>query len=169
MSIDEMIERQYQDHAAAVRGKALQLTRDPELAADVTQEAFLRLFTEASAGRMPENVPGWLYRTSANLIVSGARHRAVAYRYAPRLVRDEQPAQPEAIALLREDQDAMAAALSRLAAPDRVILGLAAYNVTGREMATALGRSEVATRALLSRARGRLRTVLTIAETARAA
>ena len=78
-------------HSASVQGVALRSTRDPELAADVTQEAFLRLFVEAQAGRIPDNVGAWLYRTSANLIVTRARRTAVARRHAPSLVRFDGP------------------------------------------------------------------------------
>ena len=157
MSIHETIATSYADHAAAVRGKALQLTHDPELAADVTQEAFLRLFVEAEAGRMPDNINAWLYRTSANLIVSRARHSAVAYRYAPRLVRNVEPAQPDAVAVLREAQGELTALLATLPASDRTALIMAAHGATGQEIARELGRSHTAVRTLLCRARGRLR------------
>jgi hypothetical protein len=82
-TIGEGIAAAFRDHSSAIYGKALRSTRDPELAADVTQEAFLRLVVEAQAGRLPDNIGGWLYRTSANLIVSRARRAAVARRLAP--------------------------------------------------------------------------------------
>jgi RNA polymerase sigma factor (sigma-70 family) len=157
VSIEEIIEGSFRDHAAAIRGRALQLTRDPEVAADVTQEAFLRLYVEARAGRLPDNISAWLYRTSANLIVSRARHTAVANRLAPRLVNDDQPAQPEAIAVLRETHDELDNLLARLPAPERAALVMAAHGATGREMARRLGRSQIATRTVLCRARRRLR------------
>ena len=153
VSIDEMVETSFRTHAAAIRGKALQLTRDPELAADVTQEAFLRLFTEAQAGRTPDNISAWLYRTSINLIVSGVRHAAVEHRFAPRLLRDDEPAQPEAVAVLREAQDEVHALLASLAPAHRAALLMAAHGATGREMARHLGRTPIATRAVLCRAR----------------
>jgi RNA polymerase sigma-70 factor, ECF subfamily len=158
MSTDETVAAAYRDHAAAIRGKALQLTRDPELAADITQEAFLRLFLEVQAGRAPDNIAAWLYRTSANLIVSRARRTAVAHRFAPRLLRDDEPVQPEAIAVLRETREEVNRVLSSLSTTDRAALILAAHGATGLEIADRLGRSHVAARTLLSRARGRLRT-----------
>ena len=157
-AISEMIAAAFRDHSAAIQGTALRSTRDPEVAADVTQEAFLRLVAEAQAGRFPDNVGAWLYRTSANLIVSRARRAAVARRLAPRLARFDRPAEPDAIAVLQEQHHELHAALATLSAADRVALLMAANGATGEEIARRLGRSHAATRTLLSRARGRLRT-----------
>lgn len=157
-AIEATMEAAFRDHAGAIRGKAIQMTRDPEVAADVTQEAFLRLFVEAQAGRLPDNVGAWLYRTSANLIVSRARHAAVEHRFAPRLVRYDGPAEPDAIAVLQEQRQELDAALATLSATDRAALVMAAHGATGAEIARQLGRSHVATRTILSRARRRLRT-----------
>lgn len=156
-SIDELVGGSFQAHAAAIRGKALQLTRDPELAADVTQEAFLRLFQEVRAGRSPDNVRAWLYRTMANLVVSRARHAVVERQFAVRYIRDDEPAQPEAIAVLREAQVEVLAILGGLPAADRTTLLMSAHGATGQEIADRIGRTPLATRALLYRARRRLR------------
>lgn len=159
-AISDVIAAAFRDHWAAIYGTALRSTRDPELAADVTQEAFLRLIVEAQAGRFPDNVGGWLYRTSSNLIVSRARRAAVARRLAPRLVEFDRPAEPDTVALLQEQQSELQVALAALSAPDRVALLMAAQGATGQEIARRLGRSHAATRTLLSRARGRLRTAV---------
>jgi RNA polymerase sigma factor (sigma-70 family) len=156
-AISEVIAAAFRDHSAAIYSTALRSTRDPELAADVTQEAFLRLVVEARAGRFPDNVGGWLYRTSANLIVSRARHAAVARRLAPRLVEFDRPAEPDTVALLQEQQSELIVALAALSPVERVALLMAAQGATGQEIARRLGRSHAATRTLLSRARGRLR------------
>ena len=160
----EIVAAAFRDHSASIQGMALRTTRDPELAADVTQEAFLRLVSEAQAGRCPDNVGAWLYRTSANLIVSRARRAAVARRLTPRLVRTDGPAQPDAIAVLREEHHELQVALTTLPAADRVALLMAAHGATGEEIACHLGRSQGATRTLLSRARRRLRTATIEAE-----
>lgn len=157
MSISEQVEGSFRDHSEAIRGKALQMTRDPELASEVTQEAFLRLFLEADAGRMPDNARAWLYRTSANLIVSHARHGAVAQRLAPRLVQDDEPEQPEAIAVLRETRGEVQGLLATLPPTDRAALLMAASGATGQEIAGRLGLSHIAARALLYRARRRFK------------
>jgi RNA polymerase sigma-70 factor (ECF subfamily) len=156
-AINAVIAAAFLDHSASIRGTALRFTRDPEIAADVTQEAFLRLFVEAQAGRLPDNVGGWLYRTTTNLVISRARRAAVARRLAPRLVRFDGPPEPDAIAVLEEQRTELRAALEALPAPDRVALLMAAQGATGEEIARHLGRSHAATRTLLSRARARLR------------
>jgi len=163
-ALNEMIAAAFRDHWAAIHGTALRATRDPELAADATQEAFLRLLTEGQAGRFPDNVGGWLYRTTSNLIVSQARRAAVARRLAPRLLRSDGPAEPDAIAILQEQHHELQIALASLSAVDRVALLLAAHGASGEEIARHLDRSRGATRTLLSRARGRLRTAAMQAE-----
>jgi RNA polymerase sigma factor (sigma-70 family) len=157
VSVIEQVELSFRDHAEAIRGKALQMTRDPEVASDVTQEAFLRLFVEAEAGRMPDNARAWLYRTSANLIVSRARHGAVAQRMAPRLVHYDEPAQPEAVVVRRETRIEVRGVLATLPPRDREALLMAANGATGLEIAGRLGLSHTAGRALLHRARRRFK------------
>ena len=153
----DVVTASYQRHAAAVRGVAERMTRDAELAADVTQEAFLRLFLETRAGRVPDNVGAWLYRTSANLIVSNARHVAVARRTAPRLVRLDGPTQPDTEVVAREQDREMRLALATLPSDYRDALVMAAEGATGADIARSLGRTDTATRTLLCRARRRLR------------
>src|SRR6185369_14250133 len=112
----------YELHSAGIYGMALGSTRDPELAADVTQDAFLRLMTEVQRGRAPDNVGGWLYRATTNLIVSRARRAAVARRLAPRLLRRDSPDQPDHLALGNERRTELGDALASLATADRVVL-----------------------------------------------
>jgi RNA polymerase sigma factor (sigma-70 family) len=159
-ALEAFITAAYETHAAAIYGLALRSTRDAELAADVTQEAFLRLLTEGQRGRLPDNVGGWLYRTSANLIVSGARRRSVAHRLAPRLVARDEPDGPEAIALGQEQHRELDAALADLSVDDRLALVLSAQGASGEEIAAHLGRSHAATRTHLTRARTRLRAAI---------
>ena len=166
-SLDTFITAAYETHSAAIYGLALQSTRDPDLAADVTQEAFLRLITEGQRGRLPDNVGGWLYRTSSNLIVSGARHRSVVHRFARRLVSRDEPEGPESIALAHEQHRELDAALASLSVDDRLALVLSAQGATGEEIAAHLGRSHAATRTHLTRARSRLRVAVVSREATR--
>jgi len=154
---EDVVTAAYRDHAAAIRGVAQRMTRDPESAADVTQEAFLRLFVEIRAGRLPDNVPAWLYRTCSNLIISSARHETVVRRTAPRLVRLDTPGEPEAEVVQREQDTTVRQALATLPADYRDAVVMAAQGASSPDIARKLGRTDAATRTLLCRARNRLR------------
>ena len=147
----------HRTHAAMTYAVAMRATRDPELAEDVTQEAFVKLLTEARAGRYPDNTGAWLYRAVSNLVISRARRAEVARRYAPRLADLGGPDQPDVVALRREGQAELRKALAALSQDERTALVLAASGASGVEIASRLGRSHGATRALMCRARTRLR------------
>ena len=93
-ALEAWIEAAYRNHSAALYGMALRSTRDSEAAAEVTQDVFLRLFTEARAGRSPDNVRAWLYRASANLVISRARRATVARTQPPQLGTPPKPQDP---------------------------------------------------------------------------
>lgn len=132
-------------------------TRDAETAEDLTQETFMRLLREVQAGRRPDNVRAWLYAVAANLVTSRGRRMAVAERFKGILaIRGvaEDPAQD----LVRAERRALVQrGLSQLPVDDRTALLLSAHGFSGREIAHILGRTEGATRSLLTRARIRLR------------
>ena len=72
-------------------------------------------------------------------------------------MRRDEPATPEAIVLDLEARSALAAALQTLPEGTRTALVLAASGYPGAEIAAAIGRSDTATRTMMSRARLRLR------------
>src|SRR6476659_3022459 len=86
--------------------------RDADRAEDIVQEAFLRLATESRAGRDPDNPRGWLYRVVLNLIISDARHAAIARREAGHLELDVVVTDtPEILYLVSERDRGVGAAL----------------------------------------------------------
>ena len=135
------------------------MTRDRDAAEDVAQEALVRLWLEIEAGRGPDNPAAWLRRVSSNLVISEARHAAVARRHA----EGEAARPPEPIPSVEEEVEdrergaALGAAMATLAPLDGEVIVLAAAGVSRARMAARLGRSEPAARTLLCRARGRLR------------
>jgi RNA polymerase sigma-70 factor (ECF subfamily) len=154
-------------HQASIFGLLLAGAGDSEVAADATQEAFLRLLAEARRGRFPDRPGAWLYRTGVNLVISNARRGAVARRFAPRLVSRDVGSSPEGAALEHERSTAMREVLQTLTPIERAALVMAAQGVTGQEIAVNLGKSHGATRTLLSRARMRLREGLAAREAGR--
>jgi RNA polymerase sigma factor (sigma-70 family) len=151
-------------HDAALVRHLARLLHDVPTAEDLAQEAFLRLALEVAAHGAPQNVPAWLFRVGTNLVVSRARRTAVATRVGRRLVPSAPDRSlemsPEGMALDTERTEALSRALLMLPHDHRTALVLAARGYRGGEIAAILGRSPLATRALLHRARVRLRVQL---------
>ncbi len=155
--VSEWIATVFDALGSRVEGMILSATRDADVAAEVTQEAFLRLLREAQADRYPDATGAWLYRTAMNLAISRVRRAAVARRLAARLVNRDEPLMPDGIVLDRERWRAIGEALSQLPSAERTALVMAGQGMSGGEIAAHLGKTHGATRSLMSRARGRLR------------
>jgi RNA polymerase sigma-70 factor (ECF subfamily) len=147
----------YAQHHEELFSFILTATRDREAAEDVLQEAFLRLLREDRAGRMPEAVRPWLYRVASNLVIDRGRKLATGRRWLERLVTPELADPPEAVFLRREQSEDLERALMAVPAEARVALLMSGHGFSGEEIAAAIGRSHVATRSLMCRARVRLR------------
>ena len=149
----------------------MRTTRDPGVAEDLVQEAFLRLTREVKSGREPTNVRAWLYRVASNLAVSRGRRISSALRGLVRMGRSSSTSDtqdvPEAGYLRREGRAELMTAVERLSEDARAALLLSSEGFSGAEIATAIGRSELATRALLCRARIKVRQQLESSEQAR--
>jgi len=154
---DNPLAELYVAHAPTLTRWMTAYTRDAELAEDVVQEAFLRLAHELRAGRQPDHAPAWLAQVARNLATSRARRNATATRLAPRLEHPRAPDDPAAVAVASERAGAVRAALAELRPADRTALVMAAEGHHNAEIALRLGRTELATRTLLCRARRRLR------------
>jgi RNA polymerase sigma-70 factor (ECF subfamily) len=150
----------YEAHRAELFGFLNRMTRDREAAEELLQDVFIRLIREARAGRMPDEVRPWLYRVATNAAISRGRHGAVWTRLVPRLLDRREPAHPEAEFLRSEREAELHAALVGLPTDARAALLLAAQGFSGGEIATSIGRTEGATRTLMSRSRAQLRLVL---------
>jgi RNA polymerase sigma-70 factor, ECF subfamily len=149
----ELYDAHHRELATFVRA----IERDAQAAEDIVSETFVRLIDELRRGRTPDQPRAWLHRVAANLVVDGGRRRSVATRFLGRLVdRRTAPAADEAI-LTGETRREVRAALADLSVDARTALMLAAHGFSGREIAETLGRTELATRSLICRARIRLR------------
>ena len=96
--------------------------------------------------------------------MSAARRRQTAERRADQLV-DRQVATPlDQIVIDRERDATIRQALGNAREDDRVAITMAASGFGTRDIADRLGRTELATRALLCRARGRMRHTLGVAD-----
>ncbi len=147
----------YGDHGEALRLFLVRYTRDASAAEDLVQEAFVRLLVESTAGRAPTNVRAWLFRVGVNLATSRARRLGVAMRRAADLLPRSFVPSPEDELIDREESRRLTDLLHGLPEDVRVALLLSAEGYSGAEIARRIGRSELATRSLLSRQRSRLR------------
>jgi RNA polymerase sigma-70 factor (ECF subfamily) len=157
-AVADVVAGAYAAFHAELSGFLRRETREAEVAEDLAQEAFLRLQRELLRGNVPDNPRAWLYRVAANLAISRGRRMAVARRR----LADTWPEagwseSPESSAIRVERQAHLGGALRDLTPEARLGLMMAAHGFSGREIATALGRSEVSTRTLLCRARLRVR------------
>jgi RNA polymerase sigma-70 factor (ECF subfamily) len=157
----------YLEHRGELHAFLVSATRDPELAADCLQESFARLLRVCRSGDAPLDTRAWLFRVGGNLAISAARRRQVMRRWAPWLLSHDVEQSPEGEFLRREDADAVHASLAQLRPDDRVALLMASHGCSGAEIAAALGRSELATRSVLCRARMRLRDAMERQESGR--
>jgi len=164
--MDTLIVEAMEAHRPALERYVRSLVRDADEAADIVQETTVRLLIAARADGLPESPGAWMSRVAHNLVVSGARRRQTAEHHAEELlVGDEVRSTEEAI--LRHERDAeVFRALAAARSDDREAILLAASGYRTREIASRLGRTELATRALLCRARGRMRRSLDVLEPA---
>ncbi len=159
-ALDTLVAAAFTAYRGELLAYARKMTRDPDVAEDIVAEAFCRLTVQVRAGATPVLARSWLYRVVANLVVSRARHAAVAERAGPRLVALEGAHSPETELLDLERRSDLADALETLPGDARLGLVLAAIGFSGREIALRIGRSEAATRTYLHRGRRRMRTRL---------
>jgi RNA polymerase sigma-70 factor (ECF subfamily) len=150
----------FEEHQQKLTSFAYAMTRDRDVADDLVQESFLRLVKELNAGRPPENVSAWLFRVCSNLAMSRGRRLNVAQRFL-RVARSGSDTPPADIEILRREENAVLLdALATLPSDARAALLMAAQGFSGREIAEALGRTEVSTRTMMFRAREKLRIYL---------
>jgi RNA polymerase sigma-70 factor, ECF subfamily len=144
-------------HRPALERYVRSLVRDADEAADIVQETHVRLLMAARADRLPDSPAAWMTRVAHNLVVSDARRRQTASRRAEQLVEADDVHSTEDAILRRERDAEVTRALASARRDDRDAMVLAASGYRTREIAERLGRTELATRVLLCRARGRMR------------
>jgi RNA polymerase sigma-70 factor, ECF subfamily len=137
------------------------ITRDPWIAEDLVQEAFLRLTIEVAEGRVPDDPGAWLHRVGHNLAMSLGRRQSVSMRSHPILESPDEPASPEQTLVEHERRQEVYAFLTDLDPVHRRALTLAALGYGAPEIARSIGRTDGATRTMLCRVRAKVRAQVT--------
>jgi RNA polymerase sigma-70 factor (ECF subfamily) len=155
------VESLFAKHQAEIYAYLLRMLREPELAADLTQDAFLKAYRNYDTLEKPENARAWLYQIAHRVALDEVRRRKIV-RFLP-WSGESSGAAPSAERLVMDAHLSgdMQRALARIPERQRSALLLAElHDLTGLELAAALGVSHVAARALLTRARESLRQAL---------
>ena len=147
----------YEQYRDELQGHLLKFTRDPEAAADLVQEAYLKLLLEARGRDTPENVRAWLYRVALNAAVSRGRRLRTAQAIGDRIPGPAPEEGPEDACLRRETWQAAQGLLAGVRPDERRAILLAADGLDGADIAQAIGRTHGATRTMLHRARAKIR------------
>jgi RNA polymerase sigma-70 factor (ECF subfamily) len=152
----------YDRHAARVHRLAYRLAGDADLAADLTQDVFIRAFRELGKFRGESAFGTWLHRVAVTTCLNGLRKikrlrtREVTLELAEGESRDAGGVSPEV-------REAVAAAIEELPESLRVVLVM--YSVEGyshAEIAEAVGIAEGTSRSRVFEARAKLRAKLAL-------
>jgi RNA polymerase sigma-70 factor (ECF subfamily) len=155
------VEELFSKHQREIYAYLLRMLRDPELAADLTQDAFVKAYRAYDSLEKPENARAWLYQIAHRVALDNLRRNRIV-RFIP-LVGESRNSAPSAEHLVMEANlsGELQRALERIPERQRAALLLAElHDLSGLELAAALGVSHVAARALLTRARESLRQAL---------
>jgi RNA polymerase sigma-70 factor (ECF subfamily) len=164
------VEELFARHHGEIFAFLVRMLRDEELAADLTQDAFVKAYRAFDHLGPPDNARAWLYQIAHRVALDELRRRRIV-RFLP-WAGESSGAAPSAerVAMDTRLSGPLALALARIPERQRAALLLAeVHDLTGLELAAALGVSHVAARALLTRARESLRRALAEEQEAEAA
>jgi RNA polymerase sigma-70 factor (ECF subfamily) len=163
------IEGLYARHHGEIYAYLARMLRDPELAADLTQDAFIRAYRAHADLQDVAKARAWLYQIAHRVALDEIRRRKII-RFVPWIgeSRGSSPSAERLVLDARLSGD-LERALRRIPERQRSALLLAeVHEMTGLELAAALNTSHIAARALLTRARESLRRALAEEKTASA-
>ena len=155
------VETLFAKHHGEIYAYLLRMLREPELAADLTQDAFIKAYKNYDTLEKPENARAWLYQIAHRVALDNIRRRRIV-RMVP-FTGESKGAAPSAERLAMDVRlsGPLERALARIPERQRAALLLAElHDLTGLELAAAMGVSHVAARAILTRARESLRRAL---------
>ena len=159
------VEELFALHSTEIHTYLARMVRDTELAADLTQDTFVRAFRALDSLEDPTKARPWLYSIANRLALDDLRRRRIV-RFIP-WTGESHGTAPSAERLVMDARlsGPLERALGRIPERQRAALLLAElHDLTGVEVAEALGVSHVAARALLTRARESLRVAIAAEE-----
>lgn len=163
------VERLFAAHHSEIYAYLCRMVRDDELAADLTQEAFVKAYRAYDTLEDPNRARAWLYQIAGRTALDELRRRKIV-RFVPWTGESRgTAASAEELVMRARLSGDLERALAKIPERQRQALLLSELNdMTGLELAEAMGVSHVAARALLTRGRESLRQALAV-ERARSA
>jgi RNA polymerase sigma factor (sigma-70 family) len=160
-SFDDLFRQEFEGRFSSLFRYVDRLSGDPDLAADIVQEAFIRLYQR---GSMPTNTGSWLVVVARNLFnnarsKSTRRRRLLASEDASRTVADAN-ASPETKLETARTRKMVRSALDRLPERERELLLLRYAGYSYSEIAQILDVNAASVGTLLVRAKEALRLAL---------
>src|SRR5207244_6277163 len=155
------VEQLFAKHHGEIYAYLVRMLRDGELAADLTQDAFVKAYRNYNVLEKPENARAWLYQIAHRVALDHIRRQKIV-RFLPWTGESHGSApSTERLVMDAHLSGDLQRALAKIPERQRAALLLAElHDLTGLELAAALGVSHVAARALLTRARESLRQAL---------
>ena len=155
------VESLFAKHHGEIYAYLVRMLRDADLAADLTQDAFVKAYKNYDTLQKDENARAWLYQIAHRVALDELRRRKIV-RMIP-WTGESRGAAPSAERLAMDVRlsGPLERALARIPERQRAALLLAElHDLSGLELAEAMGVSHVAARAILTRARESLRRAL---------
>jgi RNA polymerase sigma factor (sigma-70 family) len=155
------VETLFGKHHGEIYAYLVRMLRDADLAADLTQDAFVKAYKNYDTLQKDENARAWLYQIAHRVALDELRRRKIV-RMIP-WTGESRGAAPSAERLAMDGRLSapLERALARIPERQRAALLLAElHDLSGLELAEAMGVSHVAARAILTRARESLRRAL---------
>jgi RNA polymerase sigma-70 factor, ECF subfamily len=155
------VETLFAKHHGEIYAYLIRMLRDADLAADLAQDAFVKAYKNYDTLQKDENARAWLYQIAHRVALDELRRRKII-----RMVPWTGESRGAAVSAERQAMDLrlsgpLERALAKIPERQRAALLLAElHDLTGLELAAAMGVSHVAARAILTRARESLRRAL---------
>ena len=157
------VEALFAKHHGEIFAYLVRMLRDGDLAADLAQDAFVKAYKNYDTLEKDENARAWLYQIAHRVALDELRRRKIV-RMVPWI--GEAPGSAPSAERMAMDlrlSGPLERALAKIPARQRAALLLAEiHDLTGLELAAAMGVSHVAARAILTRARESLRRALAV-------
>jgi RNA polymerase sigma-70 factor (ECF subfamily) len=155
------VEALFAKHHGEIYAYLVRMLRDGDLAADLAQDAFVKAYRNYDTLEKDENARAWLYQIAHRVALDELRRRKIVRMIPWNGEARGAAASAERLAMDLRLSGPLERALAKIPERQRAALLLAEiHDLTGLELAAAMGVSHVAARAILTRARESLRRAL---------